>query len=260
MIPKIIHYCWFGGNPKSEIIEKCIQSWRQHCPDWEIKEWNETNFDIASMPYTQEAYELKKWAFVSDVARLYAVYEEGGIYLDTDVELLQGIDEILSYDAVFAFETELNINTGMGFAAQAHHSAVGKMLECYRDLHFLKNNGKPDLLPCPKRNTDALKLCYSDFKQTGTTQVIGGVCVLGGGEYAKYAKHHGAMSWLDGKPIKKKAYKDTRLKRFLRKPEKFTWVEKKLGKKALSLYTFLSYDLLDMGPWFYIKRKLTRKR
>jgi mannosyltransferase OCH1-like enzyme len=260
MIPKIIHYCWFGGNPKSEIIEKCMHSWRQHCPDWEIREWNEENFDVAAFPYTQEAYAEKKWAFVSDVARLYAVYECGGVYLDTDVELLQAIDGILSYDAVFAFETEVNINTGRGFAAQPHHNTVEKMLECYRDIHFLKKNGKPDLLPCTKRNTEALKLCYSDFKQSGATQVIDGVCVLSSNEYTKYANHYGAMSWHDGKPINKKPYKDTRLKRFLRTPEKFIWVEKNLGKKAMSVYTFLSYDLLEMGPWFYIKRKLARKR
>ena len=82
MIPKIIHYCWFGGNPKPEIIQKCMASWKQYCPDWEIREWNEENFDVSAMPYTQEAYEAKKWAFVSDVARLHAVYECGGIYMD----------------------------------------------------------------------------------------------------------------------------------------------------------------------------------
>lgn len=258
MIPKTIHYCWFGGNPKSEVIEKCIASWKQYCPDWEIIEWNESNFDVSLMPYTEEAYAAKKWAFVSDVARLYAVYEYGGIYLDTDVELLQRIERVCQYDAVFAFETNLNINTGVGFGAVVHQSAVGKMLETYQGRHFIKN-GKQDLMPCPKANTEALRLCYPTFQRDGTTQVIDGVCILSGSEYAKYAKHHGAMSWVDGTIPQKKEFRDTKLKRFLRQPSKFTWIEKKLGKKALAVYTFLSYDLLEMGPWYYIKRKLRRK-
>lgn len=79
MIPKILHYCWFGGNPKSELIEKCIESWKKYCPDFEIQEWNETNFDVQLCRYTEEAYEAKKWAFVSDVARLWVVYNRGGI-------------------------------------------------------------------------------------------------------------------------------------------------------------------------------------
>lgn len=78
MIPKIIHYCWFGGNEKPDIIKKCIESWKKFCPDWEIKEWNETNFDVNAVPYMKEAYEMKKWAFVSDIARLLIVYQSGG--------------------------------------------------------------------------------------------------------------------------------------------------------------------------------------
>lgn len=258
MIPKTIHYCWFGGNPKSEIIEKCIASWKKYCPDWEIIEWNESNFDISMMPFTREAYAEKKWAFVSDVARLYAVYEYGGIYMDTDVELLQGIDEVCQYDAMFVFETNLYINTGMGFGAKAHHSAVEKMLETYRNRTFIKENGKYKLCPCPKLNTDDLRLCYPTFENDGTTQVIDGVCVLSYGEYSKYAKHYQAMSWMDGERPKLGEYKDTKLKRFLRRPVIVKWVEKHLGKRFLTVYIFLSYDLLEMGPWYYVKRKLTR--
>lgn len=78
MIPKIIHYCWFGGSEKPDIVKKCIASWKKFCPDWEIKEWNESNFDTSILPYMKEAYEMKKWAFVSDVARLLIIYQSGG--------------------------------------------------------------------------------------------------------------------------------------------------------------------------------------
>ena len=87
MIPKIIHYCWFGRNPLTKMAKKCIASWRKYCPDYEIIEWNEDNFDIDYCPYVREAYDAKKWAFVSDVARLYALVKMGGIYMDTDVDL-----------------------------------------------------------------------------------------------------------------------------------------------------------------------------
>ena len=95
MIPKIIHYCWFGGNPLPELAQKCIASWKKYCPDYEIKEWNETNFDLNCCDYVREAYEAKKWAFVSDYARFWILYHEGGVYFDTDVEVPKPIDTIV---------------------------------------------------------------------------------------------------------------------------------------------------------------------
>lgn len=97
MIPKIIHYCWFGGTEKSPLIKKCIQTWRDVMPDYEIKEWNEKNFDINTVPFVKEAYESRKWAFVADYVRLYAMYHDGGVYLDTDVKVLKKFDEFLKY-------------------------------------------------------------------------------------------------------------------------------------------------------------------
>ena len=99
MIPKIIHYCWFGKNPLSDLAKKCIDSWKKYCPDYEIIEWNEENFDINSNVYVKEAYDSKKWAFVTDYVRLYALDKCGGIYMDTDVELLKGIDVFLENEA-----------------------------------------------------------------------------------------------------------------------------------------------------------------
>ena len=106
MIPKKIHYFWFGGNEKPKSVVKCIDSWKKYCPDYEINEWNETNFDVHCMPFVEQAYEAKKYAFVSDVARLIVVYEQGGIYMDTDVEVLKPLDDLLDNYAYMSFENE----------------------------------------------------------------------------------------------------------------------------------------------------------
>lgn len=126
MIPRIIHYCWFGKSKKTQLIEKCIGSWRRYCPDYEIVEWNEDNFDINMTTYTKEAYSVKKWAFVSDYVRLYAVFSRGGIYLDTDVELLQPIDSLLENKAWFVFQNSIAIATGLGFGAEKNNSYIKK--------------------------------------------------------------------------------------------------------------------------------------
>ena len=258
MIPKIIHYCWFGGNPKPEIIEKCMASWKKHCPDWEIIEWNESNYDVNANPYTREAYEAKKWAFVTDVVRLEIVNRYGGVYMDTDVELLEGIDSFAEHKAFYFFETDRNVNSGLGFGAEAGHETLGAMLSFYEGKHFLVN-GKPDLSPCPAKNTEALCSIYPAFRRNGQTQYIDGTAVFSCGDYGAVARHHGTMSWVDG--VKgQHVYKDTRLKRMLRKEEYFDWIESHLGRKATAVYTFLVYDLLEMGPVYYVRRLAMKLR
>lgn len=153
MIPKVIHYCWFGGNPLPELAKKCIDSWKKHCPDYSIKEWNENNFDVNCCAYVREAYEAKKWAFVSDYARLYIIYQYGGIYLDTDVELLMGLDDLLECNCFLGIETTGEINTGLGFGAIKNSYAVEQMLNEYNNTYFIKTNNEYDLTPCPTRNT-----------------------------------------------------------------------------------------------------------
>ena len=106
MIPKIIHYCWFGRNPLPELARKCIASWRKYLPDYEIKEWNEDNFDVNIIPYTAEAYAQKKYAFVSDYARFWILYRYGGIYFDTDVEVIRPLDDIIARGCFMGFETD----------------------------------------------------------------------------------------------------------------------------------------------------------
>ena len=131
-IPKKIHYCWFGRNPLPESAKKCIESWKKYCPAYEIIEWNEDNFDLTENRYAREAYEQKKWAFVSDYARLKIVYEQGGIYMDVDVELIKPLDELTELDGYMGFEKEIDgqmwIATGLGFGARAGHPIVGDTL------------------------------------------------------------------------------------------------------------------------------------
>lgn len=157
MIPKVIHYCWFGGNEKSKLIKKCIRSWKKYCPDYEIKEWNENNFNININDYVKEAYQEKKWAFVTDYARLWIVYNYGGIYLDTDVELIKSLNSLLDNKAFFGSEDNQYIATGLGFGAEKKNELVKKMMDEYENIHFIKEDGSYDLLPCPQRNTLSVK-------------------------------------------------------------------------------------------------------
>lgn len=142
-IPKRIHYCWFGGNALPELAQKCIASWRKHCPDYEIIEWNESNFDINSCDYVREAYEARKWAFVSDVVRLYAIVNYGGIYMDTDVEVLKSLDDILMYEAVSGFESRDRVPTGL-MACQKGHPFFVELLHDYDNAHFINEDGSLD--------------------------------------------------------------------------------------------------------------------
>ena len=144
MIPKIIHYCWFGGNPKPNDVRHYIDSWRKHCPDYEIKEWNESNFDIAENNYCKEAYDAKKWAFVTDYVRLKALFEEGGFYMDTDVEVLKSLDPLRKYNAVSGYESQKNIPTGT-MGACRHNEWIGMLLHNYDNRHFIMENGQYDL-------------------------------------------------------------------------------------------------------------------
>lgn len=131
MIPRKIHYCWFGGKPKSDLVLRCIDSWKKVCPDYEIIEWNETNWDVTCNSYTREAYQAGKWAFVSDVARLDVIYRYGGLYLDTDVELKSSPQKYMQKNGWLAFESLIAIATGLGFAAEAGNPLIEAMLKDY---------------------------------------------------------------------------------------------------------------------------------
>lgn len=146
MIPKIIHYCWFGNNPKPELALKCIDSWRKYCPDYEFIEWNEESFDINCCEYVRDAYKEKKWAFVTDYVRLFALVTYGGIYMDTDVELLGHVDGFLSCSAFSGFQTEDSIPTGI-MACEKGYSCFKDLLDEYLTRSFYKDTGEINDIP-----------------------------------------------------------------------------------------------------------------
>lgn len=143
MIPKIIHYCWFGHNPLPELAQKCIASWKKYLPDYEIKEWNEDNFDVNIIPYTAEAYAAKKYAFVSDYARFWILYKYGGIYFDTDVEVIRSIDDVVAKGNFMGYETNPtgddtgSVAPGLGLGVTSGLELVKKMLDYYEGQHFV---------------------------------------------------------------------------------------------------------------------------
>lgn len=142
-IPKKIHYCWFGGNPLPAAAVEYINSWKKFCPDYEIIEWNDSNFDLNCCTYVKEAYEAKKWAFVSDYARLWAMVNFGGVYMDTDVEMLKPIDEYLELHAFSGFESNHSIPTGI-MACEKDFPLFRELLNDYKDRHFVLEDGSYD--------------------------------------------------------------------------------------------------------------------
>lgn len=208
MIPKVIHYCWFGRGAKSELMQKCIASWRKYMPDYEIIEWNEDNVDFNQNTYLKEAHKQKKYAFMSDYVRLKVIYENGGVYLDTDVELIKSLGAILERGGYFSFERKDTIATGLGFAAEAKDSIVKALLMEYENIHFIINDGY-DNTPCPVRNTAAL--VKMGLIPNNTLQKIG-ACYIYPQEYFcpmnmdtgainitanTHSIHHYSYSWAD---------------------------------------------------------------
>lgn len=168
-IPKKIHYCWFGRGKLPRLAEKCIKSWEKYCPDFEIICWNEDNFDLNQNRYVREAYEAGKWAFVSDYVRLKVIYEYGGIYLDTDVELIKSLEPLLVGKGYMGFDEKGIVATGLGFAAEQGNEIIAEMLKEYDNIPFVLPDGTYDMTPCPDRNTDALKRLGMDIKNTNQT-------------------------------------------------------------------------------------------
>ena len=171
-IPKIIHYCWFGGNQLPEQAHKCIASWRKFLPDYEIKEWNEQNFDVYQAPYVAEAYRLKKYAHVSDYARFWILYHYGGIYFDTDVEVIRPLDDLIERGSFVGFECQEgtpfdnpngNMNVGLGAAVCKKHPFIGQMVGYYNHHHFVKWNG---------RNTGNVTLQATQFLDYNHKEVL----------------------------------------------------------------------------------------
>lgn len=158
LIPKKIHYCWFGHNPIPDKNKKWMESWSKFCPDYEIIEWNESNYDITKNQYMYQAYQAGKWGFVPDYARLDIIYNYGGIYLDTDVELIDNIDDLLYQKAFAGFESDKYVNFGLGFGAQKGNFIIKALMDNYNERNFIKEDGTLDLIASPVIQTEALKV------------------------------------------------------------------------------------------------------
>lgn len=212
-IPKKIHYCWVGGKPKPKSVLFCIESWKKYCPDYEIIEWNETNYDFKKNNYMKQAYEAKKWGFVPDYARLDIIYQHGGIYLDTDVELVKNLDDLLENDCFFGFEASLDknyyVNCGHGFGSIPYHDVIKNMRDLYNQISFITEEGNLNLIASPKYTTYSLK--KFGLKCNNNTQKIMNMTIYSSdyfcpkvfetGKMKKtnntYSIHHFTASWMD---------------------------------------------------------------
>lgn len=239
MIPKKIHYCWFGGNPLPDDAKKCIESWKKHCPDYEIIQWDESNYDLNKNGYVKYAYENKKYAFLTDYARLDIIYNEGGIYLDTDVELLKSLDDLLDCEGYIGMEQIGTVNTGQGFGAVKNHPFVKENKEYYENNNFIDENGNFKQVICVKITTDILN--KKGLKKENVLQKIYNMniypveyfCPLKMGTNKlnitknTYSIHHFNASWYTGnKIVKKIKYYLIPLKQFIKKVYSFIVVKK----------------------------------
>ena len=206
MIPKVIHYCWFGGKPKSRLMKKCMKSWKKYAPDFEIREWNESNFDFSNSKYAYEAFREKKWAFVSDYVRFVVLKQYGGIYLDTDVELLRPLDaELLRHDFA-GFETAKSVASGLMMGTHSNGAICEKMLASYEEDSFVLHDGTFNLRTVCQRMTDLL--VQDGLELEDRNQIVGELWVYeskyfnplgldGKGKVTPmaYSVHHYNASW-----------------------------------------------------------------
>lgn len=226
MIPKVIHYCWVGGKPIPEKDKKCIESWKKYCPDYEIIRWDESNYDFSKNNYMKQAYEMKKWGFVPDYARLDIIYSNGGIYLDTDVELVSSLDDFLNDSAFFGFEEGEFINPGSGFGAEKGHPGLKRLMEIYENKLFISNDGKLNLIPSPVLHRD--KFIEMGAKMNDKLQIVNGITIYPTEYFCPYRYYTGLlkttenthsihrynMSWVD-EASKKWTRREQRLSRVM---------------------------------------------
>ena len=242
MIPKSIHYIWIGSNPLPELALKCIRSWKEKCPDYEIMLWNEDNLNIDECLFTRQAYEKKKYGFVTDYFRLKIVYEHGGVYLDTDVEVLKSFDELLNLKAFFGFENDEHINTGAGFGAQKGCEVLKAMMNQYEKSPFIKADGAFDMTPCPQRDTVVLR--QFGLKPGNELHEIDGIKFFPTEYFSPinyntgirkvtdktFSIHHFMASWKDEKEVKQNNVRHAFVKTF----------GEKIGLKINNVYIALS--------------------
>lgn len=209
-IPKVINYFWIGGGKIPENSQRCIESWKKYCPDYEIKEWNENNYDFSKNIYMKQAYEKKKWGFVPDFARLDIIYNYGGIYLDTDVEIVKNIDDLLFGQAFIGWESRYYVNAGSGFGAAPHNAMIKEMMMSYDGIEFVNPDGSLNLLASPQYQTATLE--KFGLQKNGRYQNINGMNVYPANFFSPksfysginwvnndtYMIHHYDASWVKG--------------------------------------------------------------
>lgn len=208
MIPKVIHYCWFGGNPLPPLAVKCIDSWKKFLPDYEIKEWNELNFDLDAWPFAKQALENRKFAFISDVCRLYVLKEFGGIYMDTDVEALKPLDNFLHHGAFSGFENDDYVPTGI-MASEKGGAWVTELLHYYDNKPFI--NEKNEMETTSNTSIITEMMLKKGFVMNNKFQEIDGYVAFYPNDYFcpksyktgnidltenSYCIHHFAKSWI----------------------------------------------------------------
>ena len=182
MIPKIIHYCWFGHNPLPPFAVKCIDSWRKFLPDYKIKEWNENNFNVNITQYTKDAYKAKKYAFVSDYARFWILYHEGGLYFDTDVEIIRPIDDIIAKGSFMGCEQDaykngrgIMVNPGLGVGAPCSMDLYAKFLDLYSTIRFLNPDNSNEAKTIVEYTTEVL--IKSGLENKPGIQIVQGIYI-----------------------------------------------------------------------------------
>lgn len=213
MIPKIIHYCWFGKNEMPEKVKECIESWKKYLPEYELMLWNEENFDMNISQFTQEAYKAKKYAFVSDYVRLYALKKYGGIYLDTDIEVLKSMDKFLEDRAILGFDDDRNLTALMG--AEKEHKFFKEAVKFYNGMKFIKEDGGYNDTPNNIWLQNILKDKFN-FKENGKLQEVNDGVIIYPEDFfhAKslitgklnitentYAIHHHTLLWVSKKTM-----------------------------------------------------------
>jgi len=224
-IPKTIHYCWFGGKPLPKAARRCIASWKKYLPDYEIKEWNESNYDVNKIPYTRQAYSVKKYAYVSDYARFDIMYNHGGVYFDTDVEVIKNMDDILAEGAFMGCEIdgggipEIAVNPGLGLAAEPHMDIYKKIMCRYEGMDYLKPDGTPSEGTVVTYATEIM--VQQGLKNVPGIQRVGDITVYPEAFFCPYCYtdcvlkltedsrtiHHYAGSWLTRRQRAKSALK-----------------------------------------------------
>lgn len=248
MIPKKIHYIWFGKSPLPEEFKQNIRTWKRFCPDYQIIEWNEHNYDFEKIPYMKEAYANQKWAFVSDYAKLDVVFQSGGIYLDIDVELIKPLDEMLKYKGFAGFETNEYIAFGLGFGAEAGNEVIQKVMEGYIDKHFQEEDGLLNMIPSPQVNTKKLIEC--GLQNNGCEQEINGFHFFPKDYFNPYdwatgkmkitkntiSIHHYAATWMT------EGQKKNNIER-----HNYDYISRKYGITAAKIYSFCFWNCKKNG-------------